>query len=129
MFKLFNREKGHQSPFKAPSLTTKDEIGILKNEISLLKFKNDNIDAINAGLCEKIIALESARKVYAGQKFYDPKNHKSPTIYLCARWNEWYVVRAQNEATPRLITASEFNDQYGSYVLMPKQNLNRKNLS
>lgn len=141
MFKLFNRAKGFQSPFKASSLALKEENDFLRNELFLLKGENGhnqkrlscNMD-IMRDQDQEIIVLEAIisnlrkQKVYAGQKFYDPSNHKAPTVYLCARWNEWYVVRAQNEATPRLITASEFNDQYGSYVLMPQQNLNRKML-
>lgn len=83
----------------------------------------------------EIIALKAIienlrkQKVYAGQKFYDPSNHKAPTIYLCARWNEWYMIRQQNQVEPHIMSAEKFNEVYGEYVLMPKQNLNRKNLS
>lgn len=82
----------------------------------------------------EIIALKAIienlrkQKVYAGQKFYDPSNHKAPTIYLCARWNEWYMIRQQDETYPKLMDATNWNFHYGHYELMPRQNSNLKNI-
>jgi len=122
LFKIFDRSKGLKSSFKAPLyaqpiLSLKEENELLKNEVRILK---EQYSAAKEQLAQ--------RKVYAGQKFYNPDNHKAPTIYLCARWNEWYVVRAQNEVTPRMITSKEFETLYGSYVVMPRQNFNRKHI-
>jgi len=88
-----------------------------------LKYE-DNITALKS-----IVANLRRQKVYAGQKFYNPANHNAPTVYVCARWNEWYIVRQQNEATPRLITADVFKEQYPGYEVLPAMNLNRKNLA
>lgn len=75
-----------------------------------------------------VIANLRKQKVYAGQKFYDPSNHKAPTIYLCARWNEWYMIRQQNRVEPELMSQEQFNEAYGHYELMPRQNSNLKNI-
>jgi len=121
-FKLFNRSKGLHSSFKAPLYA--QPILSIKEENELLKQKVECLEIQNAAQAEQL----AQRKVYAGQKFYNPDNHKATTIYLCARWNEWYVVRSQNEETPRMITSKEFETLYGSYVVMPRQNFNRKHI-
>lgn len=159
MFKLFNRGKGHQSPFKAPLVPkmqnpqlpiekgmsideAQESLKHIETGVILMRVERDRLRAENKTLTttnrdlnlwvedlkNQIAQMASQRKVYQGQKFYNPDNHKAPTIYLCARWNEFYMIRQQNEAVPVLMTDEQFNTLYGHYVLMPKQNFNRKRL-
>lgn len=146
MFKIFDRSKAASKSLASPLIKDpaygSDEMinGLQKDmdEIYLgikkLRLTNSILIETNKEKDIEIIALKAIisnlrkQKVYAGQKFYDPNNHRLPTIYLCARWNEWYMIRQQNEAEPRIISAETFNNVYGEYVLMPKQNANIKNL-
>lgn len=146
MFKIFDRSKAASkslaSPLiKEPAYGSDEMINGLQKDmdeiylgIKKLRLTNSILIETNKEKDIEIIALKAIisnlrkQKVYAGQKFYDPNNHRLPTIYLCARWNEWYMIRNQNQVQPFIMHNSEFQDLYGHYVLMPKQSANIKNL-
>lgn len=86
-------------------------------------------DAHEIMALKSIISNLRKQKVYSGQKFYNPEDHKAPTVYLCARWNDWYVVRQSNHLTPILITAEQWKETYGHLVVIPQMNSNLKNLN
>lgn len=148
MFKLFDRKKATLKPLQAQFVSEDNVLSEIDKGFDIVVEKIKNLKdqkaaAVNeisvlVGLVadrdKEIIALKSIvanlrkQKVYAGQRFYDPKNHKAPVVYLCARWNEWYMIRRQNQTTPLLITAEHWTENFGHYELMPRPNTNLKNL-
>lgn len=74
----------------------------------------------------EIAVLKEKTKRWPGQKFYNPFDHKAPTVYLCAIWRDFYMVRAQNEAEPVIMSAERWAELYGAYVKMPTSNRNQK---
>lgn len=134
MFKLFNRSKGLQSPAKAHLKTINPAPSFISGGlyqsgdrfIELTKQCESQAGEIIA--LKAIVANLRKQKVYSGQRFYNPKDHKAAVVYLCARWNDWYMIRMQNEAMPGLMTAEQWAKDFGHYELMPKPNTNLKNL-
>lgn len=103
-----------------------------------LSFFDDLVTALRETIekqAREVIALQAIitglrqEKRYAGQKYYNPKGHKAETIYLCARWNDYYMISIGAYNVPNIITAAEFNERYGHYEIIPRMNRNQKNLS
>lgn len=145
MYKLFSRSKAATKPLQSSfEIEQENEARIASlvkqmDDVYLgvkgLKARNIALELMNKDQDAEVISLKAIvanlrkQKVYAGQRFYNPKDHKAPIVYLCARWNEWYMVRQQNEVTPQTISAVTWGELYGHYELMPKYNANLKNLS
>lgn len=145
MYKLFSRSKAATKPLQSSfEIEQENDARIASlvkqmDDVYLgvkgLKARNIALELINKDQDAEVISLKAIvanlrkQKVYSGQRFYNPKDHKAPIVYLCARWNEWYMIRWQNEASPLLISQATWDSIYSDYELMPKSNTNLKNLS
>lgn len=111
----------------------------LRNDAEELRQDNEhyilNLEAFEERsdeLKKEIIALKAIicgirkQKRYSGQKYYDPNNHKAATIYLCARWNDYYMISIGRYNVPNIITAAEFNETYAGYEIIQSTNQNSK---
>lgn len=78
---------------------------------------------------ESVITNLRKDRHYPQQKFYNPKDHKAPTIYICAIWREYYMVRQSNELAPSIMTIDQWKETYGHYDIIPAQNRNLKNIA
>lgn len=105
-----------------------------ENKIAELQLSVDCLMKLHDGANKEIYSLQAIitnlrkQKVYEGQKFYNPTAQSSPTVYLCARWNDWYMIRLSNQLTPQLMSAEQWKISYGHYVVLPRMNANQKNI-
>lgn len=126
---LMNKLKaGIITDLKAEKATLSDDynaaIFVMKQFKSELIDKENEITALKA-----IVTGIRKQKRYQGQKFYNPHNQKAETIYLCARWNDYYMISVGRYNVPSIITAQEFNEKYGNYEILPQMNRNAKILN
>lgn len=104
----------------------------LRNELTNSTLNLDAFQELANAREREIIALKAIvagirkQKRYSGQKYYNPNNHKAETVYLCARWNDYYMISIGRYNVPNIITAAEFNETYAGYEIIPSTNQNAK---